>query len=136
MRRLFEEAADFFWRTHSGYTLFSTARNWKSGVLVDVADIVHVGDCGWRPNGYGSGWATRGRCAPGLPTGSGIGLTCAGITPRLESRCSPVMYVGRAGKLWFQARACSLVKTSTPLPAPAPSSSGRGPLSSGRPPKV
>ncbi|KAI1819219.1 hypothetical protein F4861DRAFT_158490 [Xylaria intraflava] len=48
-----ERAADFLWRAGFGYTLCSAARNWKSGVLVDLSDIVHVSGYGWNVKGYG-----------------------------------------------------------------------------------
>lgn len=37
---------DFFWRAGFGHGMTPKADNWKSGVLVELSDIVH-------PNGYG-----------------------------------------------------------------------------------
>jgi hypothetical protein len=48
-----EQAAEFLWRVGFGYTMSSAARNWKSGVLVDLSDIVHASGYGWHPRGYG-----------------------------------------------------------------------------------
>ncbi|RWA03008.1 hypothetical protein EKO27_g12097 [Xylaria grammica] len=54
-----ETAADFFWRAGFGYTLSSAERNWKSGVLVDLSDIVHASSRGWNEKGYGTRSAAR-----------------------------------------------------------------------------
>ncbi|KAI2615194.1 hypothetical protein GGR54DRAFT_301640 [Hypoxylon sp. NC1633] len=49
-----EEAADFLWRAGFGHVMDSRVENWKSGVLIDLSDIVHVGAYGWRPGRYKS----------------------------------------------------------------------------------
>ncbi|KAI0410447.1 hypothetical protein F5X98DRAFT_359569 [Xylaria grammica] len=54
-----ERAADFFWRAGFGYTLSSAERNWKSGVLVDLSDIVHASSRHWNEKGYGTRSAAR-----------------------------------------------------------------------------
>ena len=50
---------EFLW--HAGFeaTLGGGARNWKSGVLVDLSDIVHAGGYGWLPKIYGETIAER-----------------------------------------------------------------------------
>ncbi|KAL2022665.1 hypothetical protein VTK56DRAFT_4746 [Thermocarpiscus australiensis] len=48
-----QKALDFFWLAGFGHTLSPAARNWKSGVLVDLADIVHPGGYGCKKQLYG-----------------------------------------------------------------------------------
>ncbi|KAI1780364.1 hypothetical protein F4818DRAFT_395467 [Hypoxylon cercidicola] len=48
-----EEVSDFLWRAGFGYTSSSLARNWKSGVLIDLSDIVHASGYGWNCKLYG-----------------------------------------------------------------------------------
>ena len=38
-----EDVDRFFWLAGFGHTISPSAKNWKSGVLIDLADIVHVG---------------------------------------------------------------------------------------------
>ncbi|KAF5020299.1 hypothetical protein F66182_7675 [Fusarium sp. NRRL 66182] len=42
----------FFWLAGFGHTISPPAKNWKSGMLVDLADIVHVGGYGWKKQLY------------------------------------------------------------------------------------
>ncbi|KAK1762574.1 hypothetical protein QBC33DRAFT_481372 [Phialemonium atrogriseum] len=54
-----EEVAAFFWLAGFSHTISPAARNWKSGVLVDLSDIVHPGGYGWHPKLYGPRKANR-----------------------------------------------------------------------------
>lgn len=54
-----DEALEFFWLAGFSHTLSPAARNWKSGVLVDLADIVHPGGYGWIKQLYGPRTARR-----------------------------------------------------------------------------
>ncbi|KAH7113097.1 hypothetical protein EDB81DRAFT_862637 [Dactylonectria macrodidyma] len=47
-----EDVDRFFWLAGFGHTMSPSAKNWKSGVLVDLADIVHVGGYGWKEQLY------------------------------------------------------------------------------------
>lgn len=42
----------FFWVAGFGHTISPSAQNWKEGVLVDLADIVHIGGYGWKKELY------------------------------------------------------------------------------------
>lgn len=48
-----EEVDRFFWLTGFSHTLSPAARNWKSGVLIDLADMIDAGGYGWDPTLYG-----------------------------------------------------------------------------------
>ncbi|KAH8654680.1 hypothetical protein BGZ61DRAFT_203700 [Ilyonectria robusta] len=54
-----EEVANFFWLAGFSHTNSPAARNWKSGVLVDLSDIVHPGGYGWHQRRYGPRMANR-----------------------------------------------------------------------------
>lgn len=47
-----EEVDDFLWHAGFAYTIEPHARNWKSGVLVDHAEIVHTRGFGWNEEDY------------------------------------------------------------------------------------
>ncbi|KAJ4162719.1 hypothetical protein NW754_014137 [Fusarium falciforme] len=47
-----EEVDRFCWLTGFSHNLSPAARNWKSGVLVDLADIVHARGYGWHEVTY------------------------------------------------------------------------------------
>lgn len=48
-----EEADRFFWLGGFSHSSSPAARNWKSGVLVDLSDIIHAGGYGWYAKCYG-----------------------------------------------------------------------------------
>ncbi|KAG5758495.1 hypothetical protein H9Q72_013371 [Fusarium xylarioides] len=48
-----EEADKFFWLAGFSHSSSPAARNWKSGVLVDLSDIIHAGGYGWYAKRYG-----------------------------------------------------------------------------------
>ncbi|KAM4057190.1 hypothetical protein HRG_004030 [Hirsutella rhossiliensis] len=48
-----EEVDRFFWLAGFSHTLSPSIKNWKSGVLVDLADMVHAGGYGWKKQLYG-----------------------------------------------------------------------------------
>ena len=48
-----EDVDRFFWLAGFSHTLSPSVKNWKSGVLVDLADIVHAGGYGWKKQLYG-----------------------------------------------------------------------------------
>ena len=54
-----EEVTDFLWCAGFSHTLSPAARNWKSGVLVDLGDIVHAGSFWWKQPLYGMRTADR-----------------------------------------------------------------------------
>ncbi|RSM19764.1 hypothetical protein CDV31_001395 [Fusarium ambrosium] len=47
-----EEVDRFCWLTGFSHNLSPAARNWKSGVLVDLADIIYARGYGWRQGTY------------------------------------------------------------------------------------
>ncbi|KAL7950365.1 hypothetical protein V8C42DRAFT_197163 [Trichoderma barbatum] len=47
-----EEVDNFLWHAGFAYTIVPHARNWKSGVLVDHAEIVHTRGYGWNEDDY------------------------------------------------------------------------------------
>ncbi|RFU81618.1 hypothetical protein TARUN_566 [Trichoderma arundinaceum] len=47
-----EEVDDFLWHAGFAYTMEPHARNWKGGVLVDHAEIVHTRGYGWNEDDY------------------------------------------------------------------------------------
>lgn len=47
-----EDVDRFFWLAGFSHTPSPAARNWKSGVLIDLADIIHVGGYGWKKELY------------------------------------------------------------------------------------
>ena len=48
-----EAVTDFLWLAGFSYGSSPLAQNWKSGVLVDLSDIVHPLGFGWRATRYG-----------------------------------------------------------------------------------
>ncbi|KAF5530443.1 hypothetical protein FPHYL_14078 [Fusarium phyllophilum] len=48
-----EEADKFFWLAGFSHSSSPAARNWKSGVLVDLSDIIQAGGYGWYAKRYG-----------------------------------------------------------------------------------
>ncbi|KAF4448118.1 hypothetical protein F53441_8434 [Fusarium austroafricanum] len=47
-----EDVDRFFWLAGFSHTISPSAENWKSGVLVDLADIVYAGGYGWKKQFY------------------------------------------------------------------------------------
>ncbi len=43
-----DEVVKFVWLAGFSFTMGLGVRNWKSGVLVDLSDIIPVGSFGWR----------------------------------------------------------------------------------------
>lgn len=54
-----EEVATFLWRAGFTFTNYASEGNWKSGVLVDMSEIVHVHGHGWKESGFGPRDAKR-----------------------------------------------------------------------------
>lgn len=48
-----EEVDRFFWLTGFSHTFSPAARNWKSGVLIDLSDMVEASGYGWLKMLYG-----------------------------------------------------------------------------------
>jgi hypothetical protein len=48
-----QESMDFFWLAGFGFTLSPLEKNWKSGMLVDLSDIVPPRSYGWNQRLYG-----------------------------------------------------------------------------------
>ncbi|PHH69132.1 hypothetical protein CDD82_7978 [Ophiocordyceps australis] len=48
-----EDVARFLWRAGFCLSHSPLARNWKSGMLVDHSDLIHVGGLGWKEHFYG-----------------------------------------------------------------------------------
>ena len=46
-RVVVQEVLDFFWRAGFSHVLAPRACNWKSGVLIDLSDIIHPMGYGW-----------------------------------------------------------------------------------------
>ncbi|KAI1767842.1 hypothetical protein GGR53DRAFT_480917 [Hypoxylon sp. FL1150] len=51
-RAVVDEVAKFLWLTGFHFIVDTSARNWKSGVLLDLSDIVHVTGYWWRRPWY------------------------------------------------------------------------------------
>ncbi|KAH6607418.1 hypothetical protein Trco_003731 [Trichoderma cornu-damae] len=47
-----EEVDNFLWQTGFAYTVEPRARSWKSGILIDHAEIVHTRGYGWSEDDY------------------------------------------------------------------------------------
>lgn len=58
-RDVVQKALDFFWLAGFGHTLSSAERNWRSGVLIDLADVVYPSAYGWRKQLYGPRTTSR-----------------------------------------------------------------------------
>ena len=54
-----KEALEFFWLAGFEATLGGGARSWKSGVLADLSNMVHVGGYRWLQKIYGETIAER-----------------------------------------------------------------------------
>ncbi|KAM6535425.1 hypothetical protein FALCPG4_004989 [Fusarium falciforme] len=54
-----EKVDDFSWLSGFGHNSSPLEKNWKSGVLIDLSDIVHAGGFGWSPKSYGARPANR-----------------------------------------------------------------------------
>ncbi|KAI8722334.1 hypothetical protein NCS52_00377000 [Fusarium sp. LHS14.1] len=48
-----EKVDEFFWLSGFGHNSSPLEKNWKSGILIDLSDIVHAGGFGWSPKSYG-----------------------------------------------------------------------------------
>lgn len=48
-----EEVASFLWRAGFTFTNYASEGNWKSGVLVDMSEIVYVHGYGWNERAFG-----------------------------------------------------------------------------------
>lgn len=47
------QSLEFFWRTGFSFTISPLWRNWKSGILVDLSDVVQIRGYGWKQAYYG-----------------------------------------------------------------------------------
>ena len=58
-RKVVQEVLDFFWRVGFSHVLIPMACNWKSGVLVDLSDIIYPKGYGWSVKRFGSARVRR-----------------------------------------------------------------------------